>query len=415
MFDLDLIITFAIMALLFLRQIAIYKEPGKINYTPLLLGIGAIGSMSHILLHPEHNNIAVLLREALLPLLFGLLLYLIMNVLHQTQKGLQQAQHDLTLRSVAEQFEEINKNTQHTDIRLRSLQQMEEQIAKTMEKFISIDFSALKSIETNQVAFFGKFEVLFEQQQEVLKSFENFTNQKMPDVDAVMHRHIDLLRIAEQDHYKHLQKGFSTLIEAQKGLNDAFERMADKAPSVQLDEGKLKEIVLKTDTLLQQVVNDFERQMIALRAQSEGIATAMAESDHLITTIRTQEQEMLSQMIAGAKQLQHLWTQSDRLQTIYAPIEQLAGRMERIREDYAASKLRLDMLTDSLQSIDTFQFEKIRSHIESLTQTLSERIDASLSELHEHYNIAQKDITKTVQELSTKARLSRGYGEDHSA
>ena len=37
--------------------------------------------------------------------------------------------------------------------------------------------------------------------------------------------------------------------------------------------------------------------------------------------------------------------------------------------------------------------EKMREHIENLSHTLSERIDQSLDKLHDHYNIAQKDIT----------------------
>ncbi len=415
MFDLDLMITFILMVILFLRQIAIFKEPGKINYAPLLLGIGAIGAMSHILLHPDQNNLLFLFREALLPLVFGLFLYMVMNILHQTQKGVQRQQYGLFFSTVSEQVEEIKKNIQTTDSRLKSLQQMEEQIARMIEKFSSIDFSTLKNIEANQKGFFTTQEVLFEQQREVLKTFENFTNEKMPDIDAVMHRHIDMLRIEEQGHYKHLQKAFSTLMEGQKNAFERMEQRFKKEAFVTLDEGKLKEIVLKTDVLLQQVVNDFERQMVAIRAQSEGIATAMAESDHLVAAIRIKEQEMLSHLIAGSKELQALGTQGSQLQALYAPLERLVERVAQVREDYSVAKVRLDMLTETLQSIDTFQFEKIREHIEALSATLSERIDTSLRELHEHYNIAQKDITKTVQELSARARVSRGYGEDHSS
>ena len=43
MFDIDLLIAFAFMALLFLRQISILKQPNKINYASLIIIIGTIG------------------------------------------------------------------------------------------------------------------------------------------------------------------------------------------------------------------------------------------------------------------------------------------------------------------------------------------------------------------------------------
>ena len=138
------------------------------------------------------------------------------------------------------------------------------------------------------------YETLFEQQHKVLQSFEDFTNEKMPDIDAVIHRHIDILRIAEQDHYKHLQKALTTLMESDKSLHESIGLLKNSGPAPVISEAKLKEVVLKVDNLLQQVVNDFERQMISLRAQSEGISTAMAESDSLIGSIRDQEETMMS-------------------------------------------------------------------------------------------------------------------------
>ena len=38
----------------------------------------------------------------------------------------------------------------------------------------------------------------------------------------------------------------------------------------------------------------------------------------------------------------------------------------------------------------------------------------SLEKLHEHYHIAEEDITKSVQILTKKAQLKKGYGEFES-
>lgn len=417
MFDMDLLITFGLMALLFLRQIAIFKQPGKINYAPLLLGIGAIGGIIHLLLHPDHTDFYLLFREALLPIFFGLILYIFMNIMHQTQLR-NESQHRIDILSrFASEVEHIKKNIEASELRLQSLNMTEQEIKRTLDKFSNIDFTSLKNIEDNQHTFFQKFETIFEQQQEVLKSFETFSNEKLPDIDNVIHRHIDMLRIAEQDHYNHLQKGITTLIDGKNQLISTIEHVKIDIPEQPLiSDAKIKEVVLKTDNLLQQVVNDFERQMVSIRAQSEGLATAMAESDSLISSIREQEEVMMSQLLLSSKRMQELHDQGGEIRQIYEPLSQVTERIAEIEADYLKSKNRLDTLADALQSVEEFQFEKMRSHIETLSETLSSKIDESLNTLHEHYNIAQKDITNTVQELSTKAKLARSYqSEDHSS
>ena len=53
MLDGDLLLAFSFMALLFLRQISILKQPNKINYAPLMIGIGSISSVVHFIIHPD--------------------------------------------------------------------------------------------------------------------------------------------------------------------------------------------------------------------------------------------------------------------------------------------------------------------------------------------------------------------------
>jgi len=50
-----------------------------------MLGIGAISSVVHFIIQPQNKDILLLIRESLFPLLFALILYVIMNIIHQTQ------------------------------------------------------------------------------------------------------------------------------------------------------------------------------------------------------------------------------------------------------------------------------------------------------------------------------------------
>ena len=85
MFDSDILLAFAFMGILFLRQIVIIKRPNKINYAPLMIGIGSIATLVHFIIHPESTDILLIARESLFPLLVSLLLYTVMNILHQIQ------------------------------------------------------------------------------------------------------------------------------------------------------------------------------------------------------------------------------------------------------------------------------------------------------------------------------------------
>jgi hypothetical protein len=404
------------MALIFLRQIAIFKQPNKINYSPLLLGIGAIGSMTHLLLDPSHSDFYILFRESLLPMFFGLLLYLIMNILHQTQVRIENQQRTDILSRFAVEVEHIKKNIEVSDIRLKSLNSTEMEIKHIIEKFSNIDFSSLKNIEENQKAFFDKFEILFEQQSKVLKKFESFTEEKLPDIDNVIHHHIDLLRIEEAKHYTHMQKSLSTLLDDNREIVKLISSFEAHPQEAIISDEKIREVILKTDNLLQQVVNDFERQMISIRAQSEAISTAMSESDALVGNIREQEEIIMSQLILTSQKMGELNRQGSDVKNVYEPLLELTNRLTEIKSDYTQAREHLDKLTHTLESVEEFQFEKIREHIENLSKTLSDKVEESLKNLHEHYNIAQKDITQTVQELSKRAKIARSYttADDYS-
>jgi hypothetical protein len=108
-FDSNLLLAFAFMAILFLRQISILKQPNKINYAPLMIGIGAISSVVHFIIHPDITDVVLLLRESFLPLLVALLLYIVMNILHQTQQTQNARTHDEFARVITTQVSELKE------------------------------------------------------------------------------------------------------------------------------------------------------------------------------------------------------------------------------------------------------------------------------------------------------------------
>ena len=95
----------------------------------------------------------------------------------------------------------------------------------------------------------------------------------MPWLDNIIHRHIDLLRIAEQDHFNQLKNALGINCDAHKEVSASLEevharleRIASSGP----DEYAIG--VLRRE--LEKIVHEFGRQIHALGIKSESIATA---------------------------------------------------------------------------------------------------------------------------------------------
>ena len=54
----------------------------------------------------------------------------------------------------------------------------------------------------------------------------------------------------------------------------------------------------------------------------------------------------------------------------------------------------------------------MRLQIDELADQLNEKIESSIAQLHEHYHIAEKDISKTVKELTSRVKMQQSYGAE---
>ena len=195
MFDIDLLIALGFMALLFLRHVAILKKPNKINYAPLMIAIGTIASLVHFIIHPDPSNVVLLLRESLMPLLVAVILYIVMNILNQTKESQSAKLHDEFTKVLVHEITQLKEFILDLEARMTDYSQEDRKIQQEIqEKF-----------QKNQIEFTKKFEKIEEWNENVNKSFTHFSEVQMPELDNVVHKHIDLLRVAEQDHYNKLK------------------------------------------------------------------------------------------------------------------------------------------------------------------------------------------------------------------
>ena len=412
MFGNDLLLSFVFMAILFLRQISILKQPNKINYAPLMIGIGLISSIVHFIIHPEAQNFVLLVRESLFPLLVSLLLYIVMNIMHQTQEKEHDKLHDEFSRVMVEQVTQLKEFMSELEGRLTSCQKDDREAQEEIRAKFKEDIQALDTIQENQTRFLGKFEDMDTWHQTVSKEFEDFTDTQMPKLSSIIHEHIDILRVSEQDHYNKLKNILEKAGASRGEIADDMDEIKESLKNMQSIADTIAQSITKhTLQQLSGVTKSFENEIASLKSHSEGIQTSLLESDSTLGLIREKSELIMKQMVLSANKMNDLEEKNTGLHDIYTTIKELMVDMEVIKADYVKAQAQLSVISSELQSSEDEQISTMKKQIENLGEELTKSIEESLSKLHEHYHIANEGITQSVQILAKKAQLQRGYTE----
>ena len=67
------------------------------------------------------------------------------------------------------------------------------------------DIKSLETIQINQIKFLEKFDEMGIWHKDVSNRFNDFTEIQLPALDGIVHKHIDILRVAEQDHFNKIK------------------------------------------------------------------------------------------------------------------------------------------------------------------------------------------------------------------
>ena len=384
MFHNDLMIAFIIMGILFLRQIVILKRPNKINYAPLLLGIGAIGSVVHFIMHTQNPDILLLVRESLFPFLFALILYVIMNILHQTQQSQLAKVQEEFIKVLPQQMNQLKSFLLDIEKRITISRDEDKKSQEEIRKKFKEDIQALDTIQLNQGQLIKKFEMMEGISNEVSKSFNYFSEVKLPELDNIVHRHIDILRVAEQDHYKKLQHI----------LNEALEKKFNFSDDISQD------IISKTSMRLSSLTKAFEEDILFLKSHAGSINTSLSESETTLVNVKTQSEMIIKQIILSAKNMQELEAKTEKFPHISSQFNTLIKDIEAVKSDYVTSQSQLNNI------LKTFE-----NSITEALHVMNEKLDDSLVNINEYYTKMDKNKKENVNLLAKKAQLKKGYSD----
>jgi len=413
MLDNDLLIAFLFMALLFLRQITILKQPNKINYAPLMIGIGAISSVVHFIIQPDTGDIVLLLRESLFPLLVSLLLYIVLNIMHQTQQSQNARTQNEFSKVLVQEVTQLKEFILELENRMNNAHQ-EDRMAQeeTRQKFKN-DIQALETIKINQANFTEKFDEMEAWHKEVSKSFAYFREVQLPELDDVVHKHIDILRVAEQDHYNKLYGVIQKGVESRKEITQDMDDLKASLQSMQnITHSISQSISQQTMEKLSGVTKAFESQIVALKSHSESVTTSLSESESTLKGIRGESELIMEQMVLSSKKMDELAKKNSSIHDVYTKIQDLVREIDGIKSDYIKAKVELLTIVQELEHSKEEQVLDMKVKIDALSETLALKIDDSLEKLHKDYHIAGEDITKSMQMLAKRAQFQKGYTQE---
>jgi len=399
MFDIDLLIAFGFMALLFLRHVAILKKPNKINYAPLMIGIGIIASLIHFVIHPDPSNVILLLRESLMPILVATILYIIMNILNQTKESENAKIHDEFTKILVDEITELKAFILELESRMTNYSQEDRKVQQEIQEKFQADIKALNTIYANQMEFAKKFEKLEAYNESVNKAFSYFSEVEIPALNDKLNQHIELLRVSEQDHFNKLTALLEKAGESRYDIVEDIEDLKESIESIKsLSKSVSKAIVEQTTAKLSTLTQELEAQIVSLKLHAEGIKTTLYEDENVLGSIRTQSEMIMQQMRLSANQMDELKKKNSSLLGVYDDMKELLHEIEKIKDDYVKAQAQLTQLSKQLEIAKEENYGDIKESIEELAK-----------ELQQHYAKNNENLTESLKLMAKKAQLQKGY------
>ena len=399
MFDIDLLIALGFMALLFLRHVAILKKPNKINYAPLMVAVGTIATLIHFIIHPDPSDVVLLIRESLMPLLVAMILYIVMNILNQTKESQSAKLHDEFTKILVREITQLKEFILELESRMTEYSQEDRKIQQEIQEKFQTDIQSLDTIYANQVEFMKKFEKIEAYNENVNKAFSYFSEVEMPELNERLNKHIELLRVSEQDHYNKLTELLKKAGESRYDIAEDIESLKSMLESMkQLSDNVSKTIVEKTSARLASLTQEFEGEIVSLKLHAEGIKTALYEDESVLSSIRTQSEMIMKQMRLSANQMDELEKKNSMLVSVYGDMEDLLKDVEKIKADYVKAQSQLTQLFNELKNIK-----------EQNSTDIKEMLEEFLQKLDKYYNTREEIITESVKMMVKKAQLQKGY------
>ena len=404
-----------IILFLFWRQLMIFKMRQKINYAPLVLTFGFVSSISLFVFSAGENVLKSDIQYALMPSLIALIFYIPMYLMHQVRINDKKFQDEENERQLRTFLGYIQEYFTILDDKLSSIANVDEKTLEAVQLTLKNELSVFSRLSTGQERLNAKLENMYSQEESTLLDIKKFLNKDMHDLDTVVHRHIDILRIAEQDHFNKISNILNSMndkkadSEVKEAVNNLSEKLEILESSLQKSTSSL---VSQVQTGLQEAVSGMSKDLKDAKQLSETLNLSTQEYEVKLQELHKQASLLLQKSDTIHESMEDTYTQTQKVRPVYASLNELIGRLMDIYAEYKQAKKELHIVASELGNAEERHFELMDKKIDTLGIDIHEKIEASLRELQEHYHIADRDVSNTVKTLAAKAQLQKSYSEE---
>lgn len=407
MLQIDLLIAVSMMSLLFLRHINVYKDRNKINYTPIVIGIGIIMGLLHFIMMGDSEGWLLALRESLLTVIVGVIFSAIMSVMSQTQHVTNQYEDNLRIQNIGDEVGILKTLFNDVNGQLGHVSQMENSTQIQLKNLFKEEIDALNVIQSNQKLFIQKIESILTKQQVSMEKFEEFTLNELPSLDNVVHRHIDLLRISEQDHFNQLKNAAKISSEDKKAYQEELKEV--KTILARLAKSQSMEgIINHLDHEFTRIIHEFSRHIQTIGSKSESIVTTLLENEKILKGSREQSELIMQQMVLSSNHMREMSHNSKELNESIKPLGHLFSSAQSLHKEFILAKSQLSELVVTLEGYEKQEHRELREHLENVANEAIVQMKLFtqiLTQSDQHHHVSAKEVV----DLAHRAKLHQSY------
>jgi len=413
---LELWVPSLIMVALFVRQAMFFSSRNLMNFSPIIISIAISGSVLHLMLFPilGIEQFFTRFQTALIPIFVGLLLFLMSNIMYQAKEKMDKNDVQELSEVLVRLIGDIKEYFSQLDVGLHSLAEKTSDASRELEQNFREEFGVLRQLKENQVIFLQKFEHLSQQQSRAIETLEHYTKEQSVELDNVLHKHLDLLRLSEQDHYNILYKlirdhieeiSDKTLVEQQLiSLQEQTEKLSS------LLEMSANTIVQNTQSFFDDWFDDFKSRFEIMQRSLVSVAQGTKSYENAIATNQKALYTLEDSIIGASKHMNALQQKTVELEPIYDSMNNTAFKLLTVAGDYEGVEKKFEQLLGELSHTQEVELRKMYSQVDKIAILGVEHIKESLNLLHEHYGINTQSINEKIQAVSKKGILENTYG-----
>ena len=329
------------------------------------------------------------------------MLFIVANILHQAQNAENERTRMEFTQTLIEQIAQLKSFTANLEERINQYAKNETKLRQEFMTKFNHDLETLAKLLHNQQKFMENFEEAKKWHTELSELLINFTEFKLPELDSIVHKHIDMLRISEAEHYEKLNRFLHETLGGKDELTKEVQTLQEQMRTLStLKEQIASEIVQNISAALSRLSENFQKELKHLTLSAQMLQTLLKEDEKQLIDIKTHSKLVLEQMVLVSKRLESFEKQKNNIESNAQRIAPLLEQVERLQVASLQTIQTLTTTTDELKNTQQEQLEKLQNDIELFLLQIDKKFQETLP--------SAEHISENLKLLAKKTQINKG-------